>query len=189
MDDDNSNQNTGTGAPDDDVSLPKATISKLITDLLPYNLLTRRADISIGKETKDILSECCVGNYYRNSEFIHLYTSCNNRVSSEANDVCDKDKKKTIGGDQVLQALRNLGFEKYIPELEALIQEHKSVSQDRITKKFIKQDSGMTEEEKIKSQEALFAKARERMALQLQQQEQSQGEAKAEIKAESSENK
>ena len=59
----------GTGAPDDEeLSLPKATIQKLIQDYLPN-------DMSCAKDTRDLLIECCV-------EFIHL-------VSSEANEACE----------------------------------------------------------------------------------------------------
>lgn len=152
MDDDSGGQ-IGPGG-EEDLSLPKATMAKLIQELLP-------ADVGIAKETRDLLTECCV-------EFIHL-------VSSEASEVCDKEKKKTIGGEQVIQAFKNLGFQSYIPEIEQVMLEHKSISKDREVRKSIKQDNGylvlitgMTEEEMIRSQEALFAKARERLAMQQQ---------------------
>ena len=51
-------------------------------------------------------------------EFIHL-------ITSEANDICEKTTKKTINGDMILQALKNLQFEEYVKELEAEIVSHK----------------------------------------------------------------
>ena len=95
----------GTGAPDDEeLSLPKATIQKLIQDYLPN-------DMSCAKDTRDLLIECCV-------EFIHL-------VSSEANEACEKDSKKTIAPDHVVKALVDLGFEKYTREVQDVLNDHK----------------------------------------------------------------
>jgi hypothetical protein len=51
MDDDSAQMNS---VGDDDLSLPKATMAKLIQELLP-------ADMAIAKDTKDLLSDCCVG--------------------------------------------------------------------------------------------------------------------------------
>lgn len=95
----------GSGAPEDEeLSLPKASIQKLIQDYLP-------SDISCAKETRDLLIECCV-------EFIHL-------VSSEANEACEKDSKKTIAPNHVVKALVDLGFEKYTREVQDVLQDHK----------------------------------------------------------------
>ncbi|KAI8910982.1 histone-fold-containing protein [Gorgonomyces haynaldii] len=139
---------TGTGG-DEDLTLPKATLAKFIQDLLP-------AEMSCTKETKELLQECCV-------EFIHL-------VSSEATEICDKGQKKTIAGDHVMSALKNLGFEEYNAELQSLVNEHQQVTKEREKKQSKKlENSGMTQEEIIASQEALFAKARERMQMQNQQ--------------------
>lgn len=74
----------GAGA-DDELNLPRATVQKIISDLLP-------ADMSAAKEVKDLILESC-------TEFIRL-------VSSEANDICEKSGKKTIGSDHCLQALK-----------------------------------------------------------------------------------
>ena len=48
------------------------------------------------------------------TEFIHL-------VAFEANDTCDKGKKKTIGQEHVVEALKTLGFESYIPEVAKVV--------------------------------------------------------------------
>ena len=55
--------------------------------------------------------ECCV-------EFITL-------ISSEANDISEKEAKKTIACEHVEKALRDLGFGDYIGEVLAVAEEHK----------------------------------------------------------------
>lgn len=52
------------------------------------------------------------------TEFIHL-------IASEANDICDKEAKKTIAGEHVVSALRELGFEEYIEDVEEVYKEHR----------------------------------------------------------------
>ena len=102
----------GGAAPDDaELSLPKATIQKLIQDYLP-------SDMSCARETRDLLIECCV-------EFIHL-------VSSEANDVCEKDSKKTIAPEHVVKALQDLGFGKYTNDVQDVLNDHRQHQKVRI---------------------------------------------------------
>lgn len=55
--------------------------------------------------------ECCV-------EFITL-------ISSEANDISEKEAKKTIACEHVERALRDLGFADYIPDVLAVAEEHR----------------------------------------------------------------
>ena len=69
-------------------------------------------DIRCANETRDLIMECCVGASLdfvslslvlrvrpKNlAEFVHL-------VSSEANEICNKENKKTIAPDHVLKAL------------------------------------------------------------------------------------
>lgn len=50
-----------SGGAEEDLSLPKATMAKLIQEYLP-------ADVHAQKETKDLLTDCSV-------EFIHLVSS------------------------------------------------------------------------------------------------------------------
>jgi len=134
---------SGSGAPDDDLSLPKATVYKLIGDLLP-------PDMSCSKETRDLVIECCV-------EFIHL-------ISSEANEICEKESKKTISPEHVVGALKVLGFESYVEEVEEVLKDHKQQQKDREKKVSKLEQSGLTEAELLEQQEALFAQARARAA-------------------------
>ena len=60
-----------------------------------------------------MLIECCV-------EFITL-------VSSEANEISEKEAKKTIACDHITKALEQLGFSEYVPAVLEAAAEHKEV--------------------------------------------------------------
>jgi hypothetical protein len=64
-----------------------------------------------GKDARDLLIECCV-------EFITL-------ISSEANDISEKESKKTIACDHITKALEQLGFGAYVQEIMEVANEHK----------------------------------------------------------------
>lgn len=83
-----------------------ATVQKIITEILPYS-----SGQTFSKDARDLLMECCV-------EFITL-------ISSEANDISEKEAKKTIACEHVERALRDLGFGDYIPDVLAVAEEHK----------------------------------------------------------------
>ena len=89
-----------------------ATVQKLISELLP-------SDLTFAKESRDLLIECCV-------EFIHL-------VSSEANEICERETKKTISAEHVVKALVGLGFEDYVHEIQEIAVEHKE--QQKVTRR------------------------------------------------------
>lgn len=82
----------------DDLSLPKATVQKIITEIL-HN----EPGVSFAKDTRDLLIECCV-------EFITL-------ISSEANEIAENDSKKTIACEHVKAALEELGFKDYVQDI------------------------------------------------------------------------
>jgi histone H3/H4 len=157
MDDDEIDISLGVGGAgqntQEDLSLPKATMSKLIQELLPD-------DIAIGRETKDLFTDCCV-------EFIHLISS-GGCIVNVANEVCEKESKKTIAGEHVVAALKNFGYDDYIPQMEAMMQEHLKTVKVRFLiqekdKKGGKSET-FTNEELIATQNALFADARKKMA-------------------------
>lgn len=133
------NDHGGPGAADEDVGLPKATVNKLILELLPK-------DISCAKDSRDIITDACV-------EFIHL-------ISSEANEVCEKDGKKMIAGEHVITALKNLGFEEYVQELTEVLEEHVKSTKERESRSQKLENSGLSMEELERMQEELLAKAR-----------------------------
>lgn len=105
-------------------------------------------DIVCAKDTRDLLIDCCVGEFtwltypfrpfskctlrfgfdlpspslsffiFVRAEFIHL-------IASEANEICEKEAKKTIAAEHVITALQTLGFESYLEEVEEVFKEHK----------------------------------------------------------------
>ncbi|KAF9971972.1 negative cofactor 2 transcription regulator complex subunit ncb2 [Actinomortierella ambigua] len=132
---------TERNGPEDELSLPKATVQKLINEMMPD-------DIACAKDTRDLLIECCV-------EFIHL-------LASEANEICEKETKKTIAAEHVIAALKTLGFEGYLPDVEVVLQDHKTQQKVKDRKSGRLEHSGRTQEELLEEQTRLFAAARER---------------------------
>lgn len=63
------------------------------------------SSIAFGKDARDLLIDCCV-------EFITL-------ISSEANEISEKESKKTIAPEHIDKALRELGFPEYVREVLA----------------------------------------------------------------------
>ncbi|KAH7161251.1 Sir2 family protein [Dactylonectria macrodidyma] len=96
----------------DDLSLPKATVQKIVTEILPP-----QAGVAFAKEARDLLIECCV-------EFITL-------ISSEANEISEKEAKKTIACDHITKALEQLGFTDYVPAVMEAAAEHKETQKGR----------------------------------------------------------
>lgn len=65
---------------EDELTLPRASINKMIKEILP--------NIRVANESRELILNCC-------TEFIHL-------LSSEANDICNQQQKKTINAEHVL---------------------------------------------------------------------------------------
>ncbi|CAK7224447.1 negative cofactor 2 transcription regulator complex subunit ncb2 [Sporothrix bragantina] len=124
----------------DDLSLPKATVQKIVTEILPPS-----AGIAFSRDARDLLIECCV-------EFITL-------ISSEANEISEKEAKKTIACDHVTRALEHLGFAEYVGAVLEAAQEHKEVQKGRERKADKFTQSGMTLEELERLQQEQFAEA------------------------------
>ncbi|CAL9123902.1 unnamed protein product [Musa textilis] len=81
--------------------LPIANVSRIMKKALPANA-------KISKEAKETVQECV-------SEFISF-------VTGEASDKCQREKRKTINGDDLLWAMTTLGFEDYAEPLKAYLQ-------------------------------------------------------------------
>lgn len=133
------------GAPsgNDDVALPKATVNKFANDV------AASMEVRLTMDTRELIADCC-------SEFVQL-------LSSEANDICEKDSKKTITPEHVLRALKGLGFERYFKEVADEYEKFKLDDRGRTREKARKDRKKVTvpTEELLAQQEALFAKARE----------------------------
>ncbi|KAH7442368.1 hypothetical protein KP509_03G085200 [Ceratopteris richardii] len=128
----------------EDVSLPKATMTKIIKEMLPRH-------VRVARDAQDLLVECCV-------EFINL-------ISSESNEICSKEEKRTIAPEHVMKALEVLGFGDYLEEVHMALEEHRRETLDspKGGGRWGKDGMGMTEEEAVAEQQRMFAEARERM--------------------------
>ncbi|TPX33909.1 hypothetical protein SmJEL517_g03389 [Synchytrium microbalum] len=130
-------------AADDDLSLPKSTVNKLIQELMPDGL-------SCAKETRDVLADIC-------TEFIHM-------LSMEANEISEKEGRKTINPEHVIAALKSLGFDDYIPEIQQVYDDtQNTMKQDKQRKTSKSNATGLSQEELKRQQELLFANARNQM--------------------------
>lgn len=66
--------------PDDELTIPRAAMNKMIKELLP--------NVRVANEARELILNCC-------TEFIHL-------LSSEANEICNQQQKKTINAEHIL---------------------------------------------------------------------------------------
>ena len=133
---------------DDELSIPRAALNKMIKELIP--------NIRVANDARELILNCC-------TEFIHL-------VSSEANEICNKQQKKTISPEHVLQALDSLGFGNYKQDAMSVMQEAKAVAAKKRRGSSRLENLGIPEEELLRQQQELFAKARQEQA-QLEQQQ------------------
>ncbi|KAK1312163.1 Nuclear transcription factor Y subunit B-10 [Acorus calamus] len=92
------------GVREQDRYLPIANISRIMKKALPANG-------KIAKDAKETVQECV-------SEFISF-------ITSEASDKCQREKRKTINGDDLLWAMATLGFEDYIDPLKVYLQKYR----------------------------------------------------------------
>jgi histone H3/H4 len=83
-----------------------ATVQKIVTEILPPS-----SGLAFGKDARDLLIDCCV-------EFITL-------ISSEANEISEKEAKKTIACEHITKALEQLGFGEYVADILDVASEHK----------------------------------------------------------------
>uniref|UniRef100_A0A7N0V5A7 Transcription factor CBF/NF-Y/archaeal histone domain-containing protein n=1 Tax=Kalanchoe fedtschenkoi TaxID=63787 RepID=A0A7N0V5A7_KALFE len=102
-------QSPNLTAREKDKFLPVANISRIMKIAVPPNG-------KIANDAKDIVQECT-------SEFISF-------ITSEASDKCQKKKRKTINGDDILWAMSLLGFEEYIEPLRVYLAKYRKMEGD-----------------------------------------------------------
>lgn len=127
----------------EDVALPKATVNKFANDI------ASGLDVRLTGDTRELIAECC-------TEFVQL-------LSSEANDICEKDKKKTITPEHVLRALQQLGLEAYHKDVADEFTRVKTEEKTRgraASKRDRNKGKLIDNEELLRQQEQLFAMAR-----------------------------
>ena len=95
------NINSELSPREQDRLLPIANVSRIMKKALPANA-------KISKDAKETVQECV-------SEFISF-------ITGEASDKCQREKRKTINGDDLLWAMTTLGFEDYVDPLKIYLQ-------------------------------------------------------------------
>uniref|UniRef100_A0A7S4P2S8 Transcription factor CBF/NF-Y/archaeal histone domain-containing protein n=1 Tax=Guillardia theta TaxID=55529 RepID=A0A7S4P2S8_GUITH len=122
-----------------DLMLPKATVFRTIKDVLPEGY-------RCSSETGNLIMECCM-------EFMRM-------ISDETSQLCAKEGKSTIGADHVLKSLESLGFHAWRKDLDAALSSHKEISKKKPKmNKNPMLNSGLSHEELVRQQRALFAQA------------------------------
>nr|CAN70795.1 hypothetical protein VITISV_029202 [Vitis vinifera] len=104
------NVNSELSAREQDRLLPIANVSRIMKKALPANA-------KISKDAKETVQECV-------SEFISF-------VTGEASDKCQREKRKTINGDDLLWAMMTLGFEEYVEPLKVYLQKFREVEGEK----------------------------------------------------------
>ncbi|XP_019189680.1 PREDICTED: nuclear transcription factor Y subunit B-3-like [Ipomoea nil] len=84
--------------------LPIANVSRIMKKVLPAN-------------TKETVQECV-------SEFISF-------ITGEASYKCQREKRKTINGDDLLWAMTTLGFEEYVEPLKVYLQRSRDMEGEK----------------------------------------------------------
>ncbi|KAH7544524.1 hypothetical protein ACOSP7_030124 [Xanthoceras sorbifolium] len=93
--------------------LPIANVSRIMKKALPANA-------KISKDAKETVQECV-------SEFISF-------VTGEASDKCQREKRKTINGDDLLWAMTTLGFEDYVDPLKVYLQRFRELEGEKVAR-------------------------------------------------------
>ncbi|CAL5085500.1 unnamed protein product [Urochloa decumbens] len=91
--------------------LPIANVSRIMKKALPANA-------KISKDAKETVQECV-------SEFISF-------ITGEASDKCQREKRKTINGDDLLWAMTTLGFEDYVEPLKLYLHKFRELEGERM---------------------------------------------------------
>ncbi|OIW04262.1 hypothetical protein TanjilG_00822 [Lupinus angustifolius] len=114
-DNDSGGQNVGNAQGElslreQDRFLPIANVSRIMKKALPANA-------KISKDAKETVQECV-------SEFISF-------ITGEASDKCQREKRKTINGDDLLWAMTTLGFEEYVEPLKVYLQRFREMEGEK----------------------------------------------------------
>ncbi|KAL3232164.1 Negative cofactor 2 complex subunit beta [Nakaseomyces bracarensis] len=126
----------------DDVTLPKATVQKIISEVLD-------SDLMFNRDAREIIIKSGI-------EFIMI-------LSSMASEMAESDAKKTIAPEHVIKALQELEYTEFVPLLEQILVEFKGTQKIKEKKNSKFKKSGLTEEELLQQQEELFRQSRSRL--------------------------
>ncbi|KAL6992996.1 hypothetical protein U1Q18_011111 [Sarracenia purpurea var. burkii] len=91
--------------------LPIANVGRIMKKVIPGNG-------KISKDAKETVQECV-------SEFISF-------VTGEASDKCQREKRKTINGDDIIWAITILGFEDYVNPLKQYLSRYRELEGEKL---------------------------------------------------------
>ncbi|CAL4112455.1 unnamed protein product, partial [Meganyctiphanes norvegica] len=94
----------------EDLNLPNAVITRIIKDTLPEG-------VAVAKEARSAIAKAA-------SVFV-LY------ATSTSNSIAQKNKKKTVSAQDVLNAMKEMEFEKFTGPLEESLEVHKKSQQSK----------------------------------------------------------
>ncbi|RWR92783.1 CBFD_NFYB_HMF domain-containing protein [Cinnamomum micranthum f. kanehirae] len=97
---------------DQDRFLPIANVGRIMKKAIPSNG-------KVSKDAKETVQECV-------SEFISF-------VTGEASDKCQREKRKTINGDDLIWAITTLGFDDYVNPLKLYLLKYKELEGEKLT--------------------------------------------------------
>lgn len=141
-------------AGNEDLSLPKATVQKIITEVLGQIAASASKDDkdahqTMTKPARDLLINCAL-------EFLRM-------LSSEANEISERESKKTISLEHIETALTELGFGDYIPGCREVVEEWKETQKKRLDRgekmKAFGGAKSLGEEELLRMQQELLGQA------------------------------
>ncbi|GAB2277302.1 Nuclear transcription factor Y subunit B-7 [Dionaea muscipula] len=91
--------------------LPIANVGRIMKKVIP-------SSGKISKDAKETVQECV-------SEFISF-------VTGEASDKCQREKRKTINGDDIIWAITTLGFEDYVIPLKLYLNKYRDIEGEKL---------------------------------------------------------
>ncbi|XXG87123.1 hypothetical protein AAC387_Pa11g1888 [Persea americana] len=102
------NSSSGSSNRDQDRFLPIANVGRIMKKAIPSNG-------KVSKDAKETVQECV-------SEFISF-------VTGEASDKCQREKRKTINGDDLIWAITTLGFDDYVNPLKLYLLKYRELEE------------------------------------------------------------
>lgn len=107
----NSSNSNSNNNKEQDRFLPIANVGRIMKKYIPGNG-------KISKDAKETVQECV-------SEFISF-------VTGEASDKCQREKRKTINGDDIIWAITILGFEDYVVPLKQYLNKYRELEGEKL---------------------------------------------------------
>lgn len=123
----------------EDLNLPLAVVSRIVKESLPD-------DINVSKEARQAISKAA-------SVFVLYATSC-------ANNFALKGKRKTLAANDIFQAMGEMEFERFVPELKKSWEAFTTEKQAKLEKKK-QQKEGKENQDSEKDGEATVEKSSE----------------------------